>query len=153
MNSVAGREMVGAMAVEVHVTGRVELGRFGEFAAALEPWTSYRAGRGRAPVRVYQALSGRMNEIRMVFEYDDLAGYEQEEREDAVDPEYARLASAMPFGSFTSDAMASASQPSNAWNGSSAMVRSSAAVSALWSWSLTSPCLRYSAARLSRTPL
>jgi hypothetical protein len=85
------------MAVEVHVTGRVELGRFGEFVAALEPWTSYRDAQGRAPVRVYQALSGRMNEIRMVFEYADLADYEREEREDAVDPEYARLAGAMPF--------------------------------------------------------
>jgi hypothetical protein len=85
------------MAVEVHVTGRVELGRFGEFATALGPWTAYRAAQRRAPVRVYQALSGRMNEIRMVFEYADLAEYEREEREDAVDPEYARLASAMPF--------------------------------------------------------
>ena len=85
------------MAVEVHVTGRIEIGRFGEFVAALGPWASYRAAQGRAPVRVYQALSGRMNEIRMVFEYGDLAVYEQEERDDAVDPEYGRLASAMPF--------------------------------------------------------
>jgi hypothetical protein len=85
------------MAVEVHVTGRVELGRFGELVAAIGPWTEYRASRGRAPVRVYQALSGPMNEVRMVFEYPDLAAYEAEEREDAVDPEYARLAGAMPF--------------------------------------------------------
>ena len=85
------------MAVEVHVTGRVELGRFGEFVAALEPWISYRVAKGHAPVRVYQALSGQMNEVRMAFEYADLAAYEAEEREDAVDPEYARLAGAMPF--------------------------------------------------------
>jgi hypothetical protein len=85
------------VAVEVHVTGRVQLGRFGEFAAAVGPWGEYRASRGRAPVRVYQALSGEMNEVRMVFEYPDLAAYEAEEREDAVDPEYARLAGAMPF--------------------------------------------------------
>jgi hypothetical protein len=85
------------MAVEVHVTGRVELGRFGEFVAALEPWTAYRRAHGRASVRVYQALSGQMNEVRMVFEYPDLAAYEHEEREDAVDPEYARHAGAMPF--------------------------------------------------------
>jgi hypothetical protein len=38
-----------------------------------------------------------MNEVRLVFEYDDLAAYEREEREDALDPEYARLASALPF--------------------------------------------------------
>lgn len=85
------------MAVEVHVTGRVELGRFGEFVRALEPWAAYRRARERAPMRVYQALSGPMNEVRMVFEYGDLAVYEAEEREDAVDPDYARLAGAMPF--------------------------------------------------------
>ena len=47
-------------------------------------------------MRVYQALSGQMNEVRMVFEYPDLAAYEAEEREDAG-PGYARLAGAMPF--------------------------------------------------------
>jgi hypothetical protein len=85
------------VAVEVHVTGRVEVGRFGDFVRALEPWAAYRTAQGRAPMRVYQALSGHMNEVRMVFEYADLAAYEAEEREDAVDPEYARLAGAMPF--------------------------------------------------------
>lgn len=89
------------MAVEVHVTGRIETGRFGEFVRALEPWTAYRGKQGRAAVRVYQALSGPMNEVRMVFEYPDLAAYEAEEREDAVDPEYARLAGAMPFAEGT----------------------------------------------------
>jgi hypothetical protein len=86
-----------AVAVEVHVTGRIELGRFGEFARALQPWAAYRERQGRAPMRVYQALSGPMNEVRMVFTYADLAAYEVEEREDAVDPEYARLAGALPF--------------------------------------------------------
>ena len=81
----------------MHVTGRVELGRFGEFVAALGPWAEYREAQGRAPMRVYQALSGQMNDVRMVFEYPDLADYEAEEREDAVDPEYGRLAGAMPF--------------------------------------------------------
>jgi hypothetical protein len=85
------------VAVEVHVTGRVELGRFGEFVRALEPWAAYRTAQGRAPMRVYQALSGPMNEVRMVFEYPDLSAYEAEEREDAVDPKYAELAGAMPF--------------------------------------------------------
>jgi len=85
------------VAVEVHVTGRVELGRFGEFTRAVEPWAAYREQQGRAPMRVYQALSGPMNEVRMVFEYRDLAAYETEERQDAVDPEYGRLAGAMPF--------------------------------------------------------
>ena len=97
MNSVPRAATLPGVTVEVHVTGRVELGRFGDFVSALGPWSSYRSAQGRAPMRVYQALSGRMNEVRMVFEYPDLAAYEAEEREDAVDPEYARLAGAMPF--------------------------------------------------------
>jgi hypothetical protein len=83
--------------VVVHVTGRIELGRFGEFVQALGHWAAYRQQQGRAPMRVYQALSGPMNEVRMVFEYPDLAAYEREEREDAVDPEYGRLAGALPY--------------------------------------------------------
>ena len=79
------------------MTGRIEPGRFGEFVTALGPWAAYRAAQGRAPMRVYQALSGQMNEVRMVFEYRDLAAYETEEREDSVDPEYGRLASALPY--------------------------------------------------------
>jgi hypothetical protein len=38
-----------------------------------------------------------MNAVRLVFDYPHLAAYESEEREDAVDPEYARLAGALPF--------------------------------------------------------
>jgi hypothetical protein len=85
------------MAVEVHVTGRVRLGGFGEFVAAAERWREFRAARGRAPSRVLQALSGEMNTVRLVFSYPDLNTFEQEEARDAADPEYARMASAMPF--------------------------------------------------------
>jgi hypothetical protein len=85
------------VAVDVHVTGRIEVGRFAEFVQALGPWIAYRESKGRAPLRAYQALSGPMNEVRLVFEYTDLSVYEREEREDAVDPEYARLAAALPF--------------------------------------------------------
>ena len=85
------------MAVEVHVVGRVELGRFGEFLAAAQPWLELRAARGRAPCRILQGLSGEMNFVRLAFTYPDLNAYEQEEAEDAADPEYARVAGAMPF--------------------------------------------------------
>jgi hypothetical protein len=86
-----------AMAVEVHVTGRVELGRFGEFVAAAEAWQALRSERGHAPCRVLHGLSGEMNTVRLVFSYPDLNAYEREEAIDSVDPEYARLAGAMPF--------------------------------------------------------
>jgi hypothetical protein len=85
------------MTVEVHVTGRVELGRFGEFGSASEAWRAFRDERGHAPCRVLQGLSGEMNTVRLVFSYPDLNAYEQEEAADSVDPEYARLAAAMPF--------------------------------------------------------
>ena len=85
------------MSVEVHVVGRVELGRFGEFVAAAQPWLAYRASKGRAPCRILQALSGEMNAVRLVFAYPDLNAYEREEAEDSVDPEYGRVAGAMPF--------------------------------------------------------
>jgi hypothetical protein len=85
------------VAVEVHVVGRVALGRFGDFLTAAEPWLEYRASRGHAPCRILQALSGEMNTVRMIFAYPDLNTYEREEAEDAVDAEYGRLAGAMPF--------------------------------------------------------
>jgi hypothetical protein len=85
------------VAVEVHVVGRVELGRFGEFLGAAQPWLELRAARGRASCRILQALSGEMNAVRLVFTYPDLNAYEREEAEDAADPEYARVAGAMPF--------------------------------------------------------
>jgi hypothetical protein len=85
------------MAVEVHVTGRIEIGRFGEFVEAAELWREFREGRGHASPRILQALSGEMNAVRLVFAYPDLNTYQQEEERDAVDPEYARVAGAMPF--------------------------------------------------------
>ena len=85
------------MAVEVHVTGRVESGRFFEFVEAVRRWSEYRMGKGDAEVRVLQGLSGEMNHVRLVFEYPDLAVYEREEARDSADPEYAKVAGAMPF--------------------------------------------------------
>lgn len=85
------------MGVEVHVLGRIGLGRFGGFVAAAQPWLEYRASKGRAPCRILQALSGEMNAVRLVFTYPDLNADEREEAEDSVDPEYGRVAGAMPF--------------------------------------------------------
>ena len=85
------------MAVEVHVVGRVQLGRFAEFVEAAERWRAFRRARGAADCRILQALSGEMNAVRLVFPYPDLNTYEREEAHDASDPEYARVAGAMPF--------------------------------------------------------
>jgi hypothetical protein len=86
-----------SVAVEVHVTGRIELGRFGEFVQAAQTWRAFRRGRGSADCGILQALSGEMNAVRLVFEYPDLNTYEREEARDAADEEYARVAGAMPF--------------------------------------------------------
>jgi hypothetical protein len=85
------------VAVEVHVTGRIELGRFGEFVQAAHAWRAFRRGRGSADCRILQAISGEMNVVRLVFEYPDLNTYERQEGRDAADEEYARVAAAMPF--------------------------------------------------------
>jgi hypothetical protein len=89
--------MLVCMAVEVHVMGRIELGRFAEFAAAAERWQAFRRARGAAECRVLQALSGEMNVVRLVFSYPDLNTYELEEARDAADPHYARVAGEMPY--------------------------------------------------------
>lgn len=85
------------MPVEVHVTGRIVLGRFAEFVAAAETWSRFRNERGDADCRILQALSGEMNAVRLVFAYPDLNSYEREEARNSVDREYARIAGAMPF--------------------------------------------------------
>jgi hypothetical protein len=85
------------MAVEVHVVGRVELGRFAEFLTAAAEWQAFRSSRGDADCRVLHGLSGEMNTVRLVFVYADLNTFEQEEARNTADPEYARIAGTMPF--------------------------------------------------------
>src|SRR5512132_3287080 len=89
--------MLPQVAVEVHIVGRVALGRFAEFSGAADRWRAFRRARGAADCRLLQALSGEMNVVRLVFSYPDLNTYELEEARNAADPEYARVASAMPF--------------------------------------------------------
>jgi len=89
------------MAVEVHVIGRVQLGRFAVFLESAAHWQAFRAARREAACRILHALSGEMNAVRLVFTYPDLNAYEHEETHDAADPEYARVASAMPFAEGT----------------------------------------------------
>lgn len=85
------------MAVEVHVEGRIELGRLHEFFPAAQRYAAHARTHGHGVPRVLHALSGDMNTIRMVFRYPDLAAYERDEASSSVDAEYARIAGEMPF--------------------------------------------------------
>ena len=85
------------MAVEVHVEGVIENGRFAEFLEAAERWRAFREKRGWSPPRLLCGLSGLMNTVRLVFCYDGLDEYEREEAQALRDPEYGDVASAMPF--------------------------------------------------------
>lgn len=85
------------MAVEVHVEGVIERGRFAEFLEAAERWRRFRRDRGWCEPRLLCGLSGAMNAVRLVFRYPSLADYEGEEEVVARDKEYARVAMAMPF--------------------------------------------------------
>lgn len=85
------------MSVEVHVEGRVALGRFPEFVEAVQRYCDHERGRGFAVPVVLHALSGAMNTVRMVYRYETLDDYEREEGEASADAEYARIASEMTF--------------------------------------------------------
>jgi hypothetical protein len=85
------------VAVEVHVAGRVETGRFAQFVTAAARWSEYRRRAGYVEPRLLQGLSGEMNSVLLVFAYPDLGAYEREEERVLGDEEYVRLAMAMPF--------------------------------------------------------
>jgi hypothetical protein len=85
------------MAVEVHVEGRIALGRLADFFEAVKGYVAHARAHGYAEPRVLQGLSGAMNTIRLVYTYPDLNAYERDEARTAEDREYARAAGAMPF--------------------------------------------------------
>lgn len=64
---------------------------------AVARYRDYAKSHGHAVPSVLQGLSGEMNAVRLVFSYQDLAQYEQDEASAAVDREYGRVASMMPF--------------------------------------------------------
>lgn len=85
------------MSVEVHVDGRVIGGQLTGFAQGLERYLAYARDHGYEVPAVLQGLSGPMNSIRLVYRYDNLAGYEEHEARTLLDPGYAKAASAMKF--------------------------------------------------------
>ena len=83
--------------VEVHVEGRIAVGRLADFMEGVRTYCAYAETHGYARAHVLQGLSGAMNTVRLVYTYPDLAAYEADEARDAEDREYARVASELPF--------------------------------------------------------
>ena len=94
---IAVRKGVTGVAVMLHVTGRIETGRWAEFLGAVERWREFRRNRGWAVPRVFGPLAGEMNTAMLVFEYPDAGRFEQEDEAESADREYAAVAGAMPF--------------------------------------------------------
>ena len=85
------------MSVEVHVDGRVALGRLSAFALGVEEYKKYAASHGYSQPRVLQGISGPMNSIRLVYTFADLSQFEEHEARTLRDTGYAQVAGAMEF--------------------------------------------------------
>ncbi|HEX5996228.1 MAG TPA: hypothetical protein VFY84_13890 [Jiangellales bacterium] len=84
-----------AMAVEVHVEGRVAAGRLPEFGGAVERYKAYAGENGYAVPEVLLGLSGPMNTVRLVYRYEDLSTYDEHEFRAMKDVEYGKVADSM----------------------------------------------------------
>jgi hypothetical protein len=89
------------MTVEVHVEGRVLSGHLPDFAAAVERYRAYAAANGYAVPHVLLGLSGPMNTVRLVYEYDELSRYDEHELKAMTDRDYGQIAGAMGFADGT----------------------------------------------------
>jgi hypothetical protein len=85
------------MAVEVHVEGQVRYGGMAGFRQAAERYSAYAQARGFRVPQFLLGLSGKMNTVRLVFRYDDLTQYAEQEAAGLTDPEHGRLAGEMGF--------------------------------------------------------
>lgn len=83
--------------IEVHVEGRIEMGRLSEFDAGVRHYRDYLRAHDYVVPRVLHAMSGQMNTIRLVYQYPDVEGYLRHERNSMGDAGYAKAASGMPF--------------------------------------------------------
>jgi hypothetical protein len=85
------------MGVEVHVEGQIRYGSMSGFRPAAERYTAYAQAHGYHVPQFLLGLSGKMNTVRLVFRYDDLAQYAEQEAAGLTDPEHGRLAGEMGF--------------------------------------------------------
>lgn len=83
------------MAIEVHVTARVESGGLADFTEAVQRYQAYARDHGYAVARVLFGLAGEMNTVRLVYQYDDLNSYDAHEVRTLTDRGYAEVAQQM----------------------------------------------------------
>jgi hypothetical protein len=83
--------------IEVHVEGRIELGRLSEFRTGVRRYCDYLRAHNYVVPRVLHAISGQMNMILLVYKYPDVEGYLRHEQNTMGDADYAAVASGMPF--------------------------------------------------------
>ena len=85
------------MPIEVHVMGRVASGRLADFHEAVKRYQEYAHVHGYAVAKVLFGLAGEMNTVRLVYQYEDLNGYESHEVRTLTDRTYAEIAQQMGF--------------------------------------------------------
>jgi hypothetical protein len=86
------------MAVTLLVKGTIAYGRLHEFCQNVGRFVEYRQSKHWAVPEVLHGLSGPMNTVLMIFRYVSLTDWEKECAAERSDADYARVASAMPFG-------------------------------------------------------
>ena len=85
------------MTVEVHVEGQVAAGRMPQFAEAIEAYKDYAKTHDYAVPRVLLGLSGEMNTVRLVYDFDTAGDYEAQELRTLRDEEYGAIAGRLAF--------------------------------------------------------
>ncbi len=85
------------MALKLFVRGEIQYGRFHEFQDALLRYNDYRRQKGWVVPAAMTALSGPMNSVVLIYEYDDAGRLDAEELAAGVDAEYVRMAGALAF--------------------------------------------------------
>jgi hypothetical protein len=89
------------MKVEVHVEGQLSYGGLPDFHEAAQRYKTYAESHGYPVPQVLLGLSGQMNTVRLVFRYDDLSQYAEQEARTLEDREYGKVAGEMGFADGT----------------------------------------------------
>jgi hypothetical protein len=85
------------MSIHLHVTGTVRYGALAAYQQGAHRFVEYRQQKGYCVPRIFIGLSGGMNTVLMVFDYESAAAWEREEAAVNSDAEYGRIASEMPY--------------------------------------------------------
>ena len=85
------------MITEVHVEGQIRYGGLPDFLQATERYRRYAESLGYPVPQVLLGLSGKMNTARLVFKYDELSRYAEQEARARDDREHGQIAGEMGF--------------------------------------------------------